>query len=145
MHTTVCPPLAGISANRNSMADDEVAASVAPLLRSLYSSYATEHVPERRWDRRFPYPYLVRLVPVATDGFTPVGRPMVVVGKHLSERGLGFYHAEPLAHRRVIVTLETVQGASLSLLADLHWCRFTGHGWYESGGRFLEIVDQAAG
>lgn len=127
------------------MADEEVAAHVGPLLRSLYSSYSTEHVPERRCDRRFPYPYLVRLVPVAADGFTPVGCPMVVVGKHLSERGLGFYHPEPLAYRYVIVTLETVRGVHMSLLADLNWCRFTGHGWYESGGRFLEIVDQTPG
>jgi hypothetical protein len=28
----------------------------------------------------------------------------------------------------------------MGVLVDLKWCRFTRHGWYESGGRFLQIV-----
>ena len=65
---------------------------------------------------------------------------MVVVGRHLSEHGLTFYHPKPLSFRRVIATLETANGARLAFLLDLSWCRFTRHGWYESGGRFLDTV-----
>ena len=76
---------------------------------------------------------------MAKDGRTPEGESLVVVGKHLSERGLGFYHPKPLPYRRVIASLES-NGLWLGFLIDLKWCRFTRQGWYESGGRFLEVV-----
>ena len=63
-----------------------------------------------------------------------------MVGKHLSERGLGFYHPQPLPYRRMIVSLEGPRGDWFGFLIDLTWCRFTRQGWYESGGRFLESV-----
>jgi hypothetical protein len=95
---------------------------------------------ERRGGRRYPYPYLVRLTPVAEDGVTPEGEPVVVVGKHLSENGLGFYHPKPLPYRRVIAALETSCGTWLRFLVDVTWCRFRKQGWYESGGRFLQAA-----
>jgi hypothetical protein len=67
-----------------------------------------------------------------------------VVGKDLSERGLGFYHQAPLPYRRAIVTLEDASGRVVSLLMDLSWCRFTRHGWYDSGGRFLKLIPSMA-
>jgi hypothetical protein len=97
-------------------------------------------VVERRRDWRYPYPYLAYLTPVGADGVTPQGEPVVVVGKHLSEHGFGFYHREPLPYRRMIVSLEAAGGARLGFLIDLSWCRFTRQGWYESGGRFLQAV-----
>jgi hypothetical protein len=117
----------------------DVPLQVVTLLRGLHATPG--EAPERRKDRRYPFPYLVRLSPVGSDGTTPSGQPVVVVGKHLSERGFGFYHPEPLAYRRMVATLETPGGDRLSLLIDLSWCRFTGRGWYESGGRFLAVVD----
>jgi len=95
---------------------------------------------ERRSDNRFPYPYLVYLTPVGADGATPQGESIVVVGKHLSDRGFDFYHPQPLPYRRVIASLEAVGGARLAFLMDLNWCRFTRQSWYESGGRFLQVV-----
>jgi hypothetical protein len=96
--------------------------------------------PERRSDRRHPYPYLIYLTPVSKGRLIPQGKPVVVVGKHLSEHGLGFYHPQPLSFRHVIATLETAVGARIGFLMDLTWCRFTREGWYESGGRFLGLV-----
>jgi hypothetical protein len=95
---------------------------------------------ERRSEHRYPYPYLVYLTPIDKDGL-PEGESVVVVGKHLSEHGLGFYHPKPLPYRRMIATLEAADGEPASFLIDLAWCRFTRHGWYESGGRFLEVVE----
>lgn len=95
---------------------------------------------ERRGNRRYPYPYLVYLTPVTKDGQSPIGESVVVVGKHLSEHGLGFYHPRPLPFRHVIATLETAVGARVGFLMDLTWCRFTREGWYESGGRFLGLA-----
>ncbi len=96
---------------------------------------------ERRTDHRYPYPKLIHLTPVGTDGNTSEGEPVVAAGKHLSERGLGFFHQGPLPHRRMIVSLETDGGGWVGFLIDLTWCRFTKHGWYESGGRLMQVVD----
>jgi hypothetical protein len=117
--------------------DDEVRTQVWGLLATLYPR---NDLPERRRDNRYPFPYLVHLTPVAADGHSPAGDSVVVVGKHLSERGLGFYHQKPLPYRRMIASLEASKGRWVAFLIDLSWCRFTKDGWYESGGRFLRAV-----
>lgn len=121
--------------------EDDVRMRVWSLLGAIYPR---GNQVERRGEQRYPYPFLVRLTPVAGDGVTPQGEGVVVVGKHLSERGLGLYHPQPLAHRRMIATLETAPGRPVALLIDLTWCRFTRQGWYESGGRFLRSVPPPA-
>jgi len=117
----------------------------AQVWRLLGALYPRGNMAERRMDHRYPYPYLVYLTPVAEDGVTPKGDALVVVGKHLSERGLGFYHPKPLPYRRMIASLESAGGAQLHFLIDLTWCRFTRHGWYESGGHFLQAVPAPGG
>ena len=106
------------------------------LMSALYSE---QEILEKRHENRFPFPYLVHLTPVADDGLTPQGKSVAVVGKHLSNRGLGFYHPKPLPYRRMIASLE-YNGRWLGFLIDIRWCRFTKQGWYESGGRFLQSV-----
>jgi len=96
---------------------------------------------ERRTDLRHPYPFLVRITPVDDDGLTPIGETVSVVGKDLTDRGIGFFHQEPLPYRRAIVSFESGTEHALAMLIDLSWCRFTRHGWYDSGGRFLQCVD----
>jgi len=117
--------------------DDSVRHTVAGLLSTLYPRSGRT---ERRTEQRLPFPYLVHLTPVGEDDLEPIGETVVVVGRHLSERGLGFYHPKPLPYRRMIVSIETGNGGWISLLIDLTWCRFTRQGWYESGGRFLQTV-----
>jgi hypothetical protein len=115
---------------------------VRPRIRALLSAlYPQSRVGERRGDTRFPFPYLLRLTPVASDGRTPLATSVVVAGKDISEHGLGFYHPTPLPFRRVVATIVAADGsASLEVLMDLNWCRFTREGWYDGGGRFLEEV-----
>jgi hypothetical protein len=117
---------------------DEVRAQVWGLLTALYPR---NDLIERRRGNRYPFPCLVHLTPVGPDGVTPEGETLVVVGKHLSEQGFGFYHQAPLPHRRMIASLEAGRGRWHAFLIDLNWCRFTKDGWYESGGRFLQAVD----
>lgn len=123
--------------NHNADADDELRAQVWGLLSALYPR---NDLLERRRDNRYPFPCLVRLTPVGPDGLTAEGEPIVVVGKHLSEQGLGFYHQQPLPYRRVIASVECGDNRQFAFLLDLTWCRFTKEGWYESGGRFLQAV-----
>lgn len=106
----------------------------------LVGIYPQGRVVERRLDQRFPYPHLLYLTPVGEDGITPQGDSVVVVGKTLSERGLGFYYQQPICHRRMIASLETSDLRWTGLLIDVTWCRFTRYGWYDSGGRFIQAV-----
>ena len=118
-------------------AELELRTRVQGLLSSLYPLEVTQ---ERRREIRYPYPHQVYLTPVADDDQTPSGDSIVVVGKYLAEHGLSFYHHEPIPHRRMIASLEAGRGRWIGVLIDLSWCRFTKTGWYESGGRFLQLV-----
>ncbi len=140
MSTVIHETQSGCIDYRDEASDEDVRSQVWSVLNALYPRGA---MIERRHENRYPYPYLVRLAPVGTDGHTPLGESIVVVGKHLSERGLGFYHPKPIPHRRMIATLEISGVRSVAFLIDLSWCRFTRHGWYESGGKFLEAIASA--
>jgi hypothetical protein len=117
-------------------ADESVRRQVWGVLSGLYPRGRT---PERRAVQRFPYPQLLYLSPIGED-LLPAGDPVAVIGKHLSERGLGFYHVQPLPYRRMIASLELPHGHWAGFLIDIKWCRFTQFGWYDSGGRFLQTV-----
>jgi hypothetical protein len=130
-------PQLDLLGERRGGVDDEVRAQVWGLLTAMYPR---NDLMERRRDNRYPFPCLVHLTPVGRDGRTPEGETVVVVGRHLSEKGFGFYHQQPLPHRRMIAWLECGKGRRFAFLIDLNWCRFTKDGWYESGGRFLQAA-----
>lgn len=96
---------------------------------------------DHRCDRREPFPYMIRATPLNQNGDPEIDETIVVLGKHLSERGLDFYYSTPVPFRRIITSWECRDGEWLGLLLDLRWCRSSGHGWYENGGRFLQVVD----
>lgn len=114
----------------------------AVVQRLLAGKQNAQGVGERRRQQRTPYPYLIKLAPVAADGETPVGEGFVVVGKHLSIGGIDFYHREPLPYRWTIVWLEC-GGTTQAMLVELLWCRFNKQGWYENGGRFVRLINDA--
>ena len=116
-------------------AGTEVQLQVWGLLSAIYHR---NDRPERRRYTRYPLPCLIHLTPLDAD--VPTTESVVVVGRHLSENGLGFYHRDPLPYRRVIASLETPNGQWFAFLVDLTWCRFSKGGWYESGGRFLDTA-----
>ena len=118
-------------------AETELKNRVRGLLASMYPN---SDVYERRNEARYPYPRLVHLTPVDADGMAISTESFVVAGKDLGDGGLSFYHPDPIPHRRAVASLELAPGRWLGLLIDLSWCRFTRLGWYESGGRFLQIV-----
>ncbi|MGA2064289.1 MAG: hypothetical protein ABSG86_04950 [Thermoguttaceae bacterium] len=137
MHATINDAQVDLLPEHGLKGDSELQAQVWGLLNALYPK--TEIV-ERRREMRYPFPHLVHLTPVGEDGITPCGKSLTVVGKHISQRGLGFYHPKPLPYRLMIASLESGSGW-FGFLIDLSWCRFTRQGWYESGGRFLQAVE----
>jgi len=94
---------------------------------------------ERRREARHPFPYPIHLTPL-DDGRPDVSRTIVVIGKHLAPHGLDFYYSQPIAEKRVIASLDRGHEGWIGLLVELTWCRFSRHGWYDNGGRFLAVV-----
>ena len=137
MNTVLSFPQSGLIGPMGALPDGAVREHVWKLLAARYPA---GKFTERRVEQRFPYPQLIHLSPLASDGVTACGEPLVVVGKHLSERGLGFFHQHPLPHRRMLASLEMRHEVWVGLIIDITWCRFTHHGWYDSGGRFLRAV-----
>ena len=117
----------------------KVRATVGQLISRILPKKITN---ERRKDFRYPYPHLVYLTPVDASGQPLNDLTTVVVGKNITERGIDFFHQQPLPYRRVILTLESDDGTRASVVTDLLWTRFTRQGWYDNGGRFLYILEQ---
>jgi hypothetical protein len=136
-----CAPAGMLSARLTPLhagSSNSVAAQVRRILALASSPPIAE---QRRQAQRTPFPHLIRVHAVDPHTLAAVDEPLVVVGKFLSEQGLGFFHQAPLAHRFAVVTLELYGGEPVRLLLDVSWCRFTRLGWYESGGRFLGAVE----
>jgi len=120
--------------------DEQIARCVQFALHGASSKRSHD---ERRRQKRHPFPYPVRLLPVDARGEL-VGEPIVVLGKHLTNQGLDFYFQHPVPHRRVIASFDCESPERVEILMDLSWCRFNGHGWHENGGRFLAAINPAA-
>jgi len=116
---------------------DQIASAVRRLLSAAHPLSGGQ----RREHQRVPFPQLLKLEPVDPATLAPQDDPIVVVGKQLSEQGIGFFHRDPLPHRFVAAAFELPGGDALRLLIDVSWCRFTRHGWYESGGRFVRVLE----
>jgi hypothetical protein len=129
------------------MAADTIAATgrrqdrIVCSVQSALAAIEPFHRPlERRREARYPYPYPIHLTPFGEDGEPDVGRTFVVIGKHLAPHGIDFYFSQPLAERRVIASLDCGGEGWIGLVVELDWCRFSRHGWYDNGGRFVAVV-----
>ena len=107
---------------------------------ALLAVEAAPRVVERRSLPRFPYPYPIYLTPLDAHGQPLVERTIAVIGRHLSAQGIDFYCPWPLADRRMVASLDGREAGWLGLVVELTWCRFSRHGWYDNGGRFLAVV-----
>ena len=135
--TALSEPQMNVWCDGSDLAEDEIRTEVRCLIGRIYPG---GDFIDRRSERRYPYPYLVRLIPLDDDGTVLQNEAVVAVGKHLSDRGIGFYHPKPLPHRQMIVSLEASDGTASAFVVDLGWCRFTRQGWYESGGKFVDVL-----
>jgi len=99
---------------------------------------------ERRSYGRIPLPLLLRLTPLDQTGQRLDELTTTVVGRDISPTGISFFHEQALPNRRAIVTFEHPDVGTFTMEIDLSWCRFTGTGWYVSGGRLLRNLTPAA-
>ena len=117
--------------------DERIRSKVDFLVQRMSRSWAGV---ERRGDRRVPFPYPIHLTPCDRVGILTGEPTNVVLGRHLAERGLDFYHRRPLPHRYVIASFACGEGGWVSLLLELRRTCFDQAGWYRTGGRFLRAV-----
>lgn len=98
---------------------------------------------DRRRKPRVAIPYLLRLTPLVGQGreylSEQAGEASTVVGKDISESGMGFYHDASLPYRFVRLTLDDARIGSFEIVLQLVRCRFTKIGWYETAGRIVEV------
>lgn len=131
------PPAPSLATPAPGRAVDAVARGVCQALAAVERPYSGS---ERRREPRLPYPYPIYLTPLSPVDQPLTDQTVVVIGRHLSEHGLDFYHREALTYRRAIASLDAGKAGFIGLLLELTWCRFTRHGWYDNGGRFLAAV-----
>ena len=137
MAVTINLPRADPTAPQKGAPGGRLRRQISDLLGALYPGI---DLTRRPCECRYPFPYSIRLTPVAEDGINPRGKTVVVEGKHLWQRGLRFCHPQPLPERRMIASLPGGRGLWLNSLIDVTWCRFIKPGHYESEGRFVRSV-----
>lgn len=137
MTTTLVPDSIGLSLPHR--VQEEVARSVR---LALWHNRPAQTPNERRCERRHPFPHPIELQPLRDDGCTSDGEPFIVLGKDLSEKGIGFYYRKPITARHALVRL-TCGSYQATLQIELTWCRFGSHGLFENGGRIVQAVKPA--
>ena len=95
---------------------------------------------ERRRSARQLFPHPVRLTPLGRDQRPLADESIVVIGRHLSEYGLDFYHHEAIPFRRAVLSIPTDGDEWISLLFELFWTRYNCQACYDHGGKFLAVV-----
>jgi hypothetical protein len=113
-------------------------------LRAAQWAQPTFRELEMRSHQRFPYPRLITLTPLNGYGVALLEPPVQIVGKHLSPLGLDFFHHAPIPQRYGIISLDLTAEQSILMLMKITWCRFLRGNWYDSGGRFLKLVEWPA-
>lgn len=92
---------------------------------------------ERRSDPRLPFfgPVTITLDDEAFPRFSAFARD-------ISHLGVGLLHIMPLECGEVIVNIRQGEGEKpVALRTQIMWCEDCGEGWYISGGRFLDVVE----
>ncbi|MBM4000273.1 MAG: hypothetical protein FJ297_12190 [Planctomycetes bacterium] len=134
--------LDSISLIARPLAPDPERAARADALRRIVGRVMANATPsrvyaERRSDRRFPFAVPLLLTPLDAHGGRRDGDAVSVIGRHLSDGGLDFYHNAPIPSRYMIAWLPVEGERSVGVVLELTWCRFSGLGWYENGGKFV--------
>jgi hypothetical protein len=134
----VCASLAAVPSANGGGRHQRIIASVDAALAAIEPF---QRPLERRREARYPYPYPIHLTPFGADGRPDVDGTFVAIGKHLAPHGIDFYFSQPLADRRIVASLDCGQEGWIGLVVELAWCRFSRHGWYDNGGRFVAVVE----
>lgn len=112
------------------------------LVQSLVASWQScGPVLERRRWHRVAFDGVLGVTALDEREATPNGPMQTVRGRDISLSGVAFTHAQPIPNRIVAVTFWDESGQAESIVTELNWCRFTRSGNYQSGGKFLRVIE----
>ena len=123
------------SPTNNDTAIEEMARRVAQSAGTAWEELGWRSRP------RISFPELVALSPLKDDGKSTAGATIYVVGRNLATLGFDFYHQESIPHRFAIVSLPIGSQQYIHIQMKITWCRFRQPRWYDSGGRFVKVVE----
>jgi len=109
---------------------------------SMLLAPASGAVPvEKRAHRRFPFRRPIGVTPINNG----TGRPdrlksFSAFGIDISTSGICFLGRQLVPARKAMLSLEGPDGNTVYILFEPRWVRFTRGGWYQTGGRLLEVL-----
>ncbi len=95
---------------------------------------------DRRCSQRYAMPLPMVLTPIGADGQPETEGAMIVVGRNVSRRGMGFSHSDLLRCRRAVLRLEDALLGSMIVEVEIAWRRFTTSGRYEYGAHVRRLL-----
>lgn len=99
---------------------------------------------KRRSHKRADFSFRLLISPLDSNGvdntLSSASNEIYVTGKDISDVGLGFFHDKPFPFRHAQIMaaddrLDEIGLGDMRLALTIRWCRFIGHGRYESGCR----------
>ena len=96
---------------------------------------------EKRAHRRYPFRRALVVTPI-TNG---TGRPdraksFPAFGIDISSSGVCFLGRQLVPARKAVLSVDGPDGEMVHVLFEPRWVRFTRGGWYQTGGRLLEVL-----
>jgi hypothetical protein len=117
-------------------------AEIEQLIDSVAASWHEyESILRGRGACRIGYEKSLTVVPLDDQTQAPIGPAFDVTGTDLSRGGLSFSHTEPIPYRTVAISFPEESGITSAFVVSLSWCRFNQRGDYQSGGRFLNRLN----
>lgn len=110
----------------------------------LLESGPTDRIPtEKRTHRRFPFRKPITVTPVNNHS----GRPdrlksFSAFGIDISSSGVCFLARQLVPVRKAVLSAEGPNGETATLLFEPRWVRFTRGGWYQTGGRLVQVLPE---
>jgi hypothetical protein len=97
---------------------------------------------EKRTQRRFPFHKPLTITPINDKSGQPeLGNSFGAFGIDLSSVGIGFLARQLIPTQKAILTCNGSEDAFVNLLFEPRWVRFTRGGWYQIGGRLVDVLD----
>ena len=109
---------------------------------TLLESNCGVRVPtEKRTHRRYAFRRPLTITPVdASSGRPDKTKSFAAFGFDISSAGISFLARQLVPAQRAVVTCEGPNDQPTNLLFEPRWVRFTRGGWYQTGGRLLEVL-----
>jgi len=110
----------------------------------LLESGLADRIPvEKRAHRRFSFRKPITVTPVNNHSGQPDRlKSFSAFGIDISSCGICFLARQLVPVRKAVLSAEGPSGEIVTLLFEPRWVRFTRGGWYQTGGRLVEVLPE---